>query len=127
VLAFAKLDRRHKLKITYRDETGILRNYEVDFIVKTPDRTFLVKTKADKDLTIPNVAVKVRASIAWCEQASTVPTPAEFQQPKAWEYLILSESLFNGNKGLGFDALIPLCQALRDKIVAQAQRNLFLM
>ena len=51
VLAFAKLDRRHKLKITYRDETRILRNYEeVDFIVKTPDKIYLVETKADKDI-----------------------------------------------------------------------------
>jgi len=127
MLAFAKLDRRHKLKITYRDETGILRNYEVDFIVKTPDRTFLVETKADKDLTTPNVAVKVRAAIAWCEQASTVSLPIELNQPQAWEYLILSETLFYKNQGLGFDALIPFCQALRDKIVSQAQRTLFLM
>jgi len=127
VLAFSKLDRRHKLKITYRDETGILRNYEVDFIVKASDRIFLVETKADKDLTTPNVAVKVRAAIAWCEQASTVSPPIEINQPQAWEYLILSETLFYKNQGLGFDALIPFCQALRDKIVSQAQRTLFLM
>ncbi|MFH0813755.1 MAG: hypothetical protein V2A69_13105, partial [Pseudomonadota bacterium] len=127
VLAFAKLDRRHKLKITYRDETGIRRNYEVDFIVKTPDRFFLDETKADKDLTTPNVAVKVRAAIAWCEQASTVLPPQELQQPQEWEYLILSEGLFYRNRGLGFDGFVPLCQGLRDKIIAQAQRTLFLM
>lgn len=127
VLAFAKLDRRHKLKISYRDETGIQRNYEVDFIVKTADKIYLVETKADKDLSTPNVAVKVRAAIAWCEQASTIPYPREFQQPQAWEYLILSENLFKRNRGLGFDAFIPLCQSLRDKIIAQAQGTLFLI
>jgi type III restriction enzyme len=127
VLAFAKLDRRHKLKITYRDETGILRNYEVDFIVKTVDKIYLVETKADKDLSTPNVIVKVRAAIAWCEQASTVSPPAEIKQPQAWEYLILSESLFKRNRGMGFDAFIPLCQGLRDKIIAQAQGTLFLI
>jgi type III restriction enzyme len=127
VLAFAKLDRRHKLKITYRDETSILRNYEVDFIVKTADKIYLVETKADKDLNTPNVAVKVRAAIAWCEQASTIPPLPEFRQPQAWEYLILSESLFKRNRGLGFDAFIPLYQALRDKIIAQAQGTLFLI
>jgi len=40
VLSYAKLDRRHRLKIPYRDYTGILRNYEVDFLVKTADKLF---------------------------------------------------------------------------------------
>jgi type III restriction enzyme len=52
--------------------------------------------------------------------------PAEFQQPQDWEYLILSEGLFKNNIGLGFDAFVPLCQGLRDKILAQAERKLFI-
>jgi len=148
VLSYAKLDRRHNLKISYRDETGILRNYEVDFIVKTPDKNYLVETKADKDMNSPNVAVKARAALAWCEQASTVSPPdseingdkeyinrprnrinetrAEYKQSTEWEYLIISETLFFNNKGLGFNALVPFCRALRDKIIAQAQEKLFL-
>jgi len=125
VLSYAKLDRRHKLKITYRDETGILRNYEVDFIVKTARRNYLVETKADRDLNSPNVAVKVRAAIAWCEQASTVSPPPTFQQSQEWEYLILSEGLFKSNKGLSFEALVPLCRGLRDQIIAKFQGTLF--
>lgn len=120
VLSYAKLDRRHRLKITYRDETGILRNYEVDFIVKTAKKNYLVETKADKEIGSPNVAVKVRAAVAWCEQASTVLPSAEFQQPQKWEYLILSEGLFKDNKGLGFEAFVPLCRGLREKLLAQA-------
>lgn len=126
VLSYAKLNRRHRLKITYRDETGILRNYEVDFIVKTARKNYLVETKADRDLNNPNVAVKVRAAIAWCEQASTVLPPPEFKQSQEWEYLILSESLFKNNRGLGFEALAPLCRGLRDKILAQAESRLFI-
>ncbi|MBI4377464.1 MAG: DEAD/DEAH box helicase family protein [Nitrospinae bacterium] len=126
VLAFAKLDRRHKLKIAYRDETGILRNYEVDFIVKTPDKIYLVETKADKDIDSPNIAVKVQAASAWCEQASLVPCNEDMSQPQEWEYLILSESLYKGNKGLSFEALVPLCKGLRDNIIAKAQERLFL-
>ncbi len=114
VLSYAKLDRRHRLKITYRDHTGILRNYEVDFIVQTKDKMYLVETKADKDINTPNVAVKVRAAVAWCEQASTVIPPFEYNQPQDWEYLLLSEGLFKNNQGLGFEALVPLCQGLRD-------------
>ncbi|MEW5948685.1 MAG: DEAD/DEAH box helicase family protein [Thermodesulfobacteriota bacterium] len=126
VLAFAKLDRRHKLKITYRDETGILRNYEVDFIVKAPDKIYLVETKADKDIDNPNVAVKVQAATAWCEQASLVPPPEGITQPQKWEYLILSESLYKSNKGLSFEALVPFCKGLRDNIIAKAKSQLFL-
>lgn len=126
VLAFAKLDRRHKLKITYRDETGILRNYEVDFIIKTPDTMYLVETKADKDIDNPNVAVKVQAATAWCEQASLVPPLEGMEQPRGWEYLILSECLYKNNKGFSFEALVPLCRGLRDNIVAKAKSQLFL-
>lgn len=126
IMSYAKLDRRHKLKITYRDETGILRNYEVDFIVKTAGRNYLFETKADKDIDSPNVAVKIRAAVAWCEQASTVSPPVEFPQSQEWEYLIISESLFKNNSGLGFEALTPLCKGLRDKILARAESQLFI-
>ncbi len=126
VLSYSKLDRRHRLKITYRDHTGILRNYEVDFIVKTKDKMYLVETKADKDIGSPNVAVKVRAAMAWCEQASTVFSPSDYSQPQMWEYLLLSEGLFKNNQGLGFEALVPLCQGLCDQIIAQAQGTLFI-
>ena len=127
VISYAKLDRRHRLKIAYRDYTGIRRNYEVDFIVKTDDKMYLVETKADKDIYSSNVAVKARAAIAWCEQASQVIPPDEYNQPKDWEYLILSETLFKRNQGLGFEALVPLCQGLRDQIIAQAEGELFLL
>jgi hypothetical protein len=35
------------------DEYAILREYEVDFIVKTKDKIYLLETKADKDLYDP--------------------------------------------------------------------------
>lgn len=125
VISYAKLDRRHKLKIQYRDETGILRTYEVDFIVKTAEKMYLLETKAAKDIDNPNVAVKARAALAWCDQASTVPPPTKYTQPQVWEYLLLSESLFRKNEGLGFHAFIPLSQALRDRVIAQDQNRLF--
>jgi type III restriction enzyme len=127
ILAFAKLDRRHKLKITYRDETGILRNYEVDFIVKTASKMFLVETKADKDIDHPNVGVKAQAAVAWCEQASLVPPPDGLKQPQEWEYLVLSETLYKSNHGFSFDALAPFCRGLRDNIIAKTKSKLFLI
>jgi hypothetical protein len=86
---------------------------------------YLVETKADRDLDSPNVAVKARAAVAWCEQASTILPLSGYEQPQIWEYILLSEGLFKGNKGLGFKALVPLCRGLRDKIIAQAKGILF--
>lgn len=125
VISYAKLDRRHKLKIQYRDETGILRTYEIDFIVKTSEKMYLVETKAAKDINNPNVAVKARAAVAWCDQASTVSPPKEYNQTQGWEYLLLSESLFRKNECLGFGAFVPLCQALRNRIIAHDENRLF--
>jgi len=126
VISYAKLDRRHKLKIQYRDETGILRTYEVDFIVKTAEKMYLLETKAAKDIDNPNVGVKARAAVAWCDQASMVEPPNEYNQPQAWEYLLLSEKVFLSNEGLGFGAILPSCQALRDRVIAQDEDKLFI-
>ena len=72
VLAYAKLDRRHALLIPYRDEFGVLRDYEVDFIIKTEDRIYLVETKADKDLNDYTVLLKANAAYSWCLNARTM-------------------------------------------------------
>ena len=47
VLAFAKLNRKHDLTIPYRDDRGIQRKYEPDFVVKTADKMFLSEAKGD--------------------------------------------------------------------------------
>ena len=119
VKAYAKLDRKHGLKIPYRDPNGILREYEVDFIVKTDDTMFLVETKSDRDINKPNVAIKAKAAVSWCNSATDVQLPEGISQPLKWEYLIISESLFKSNKGLSFEGFIPLCRALRDRIISE--------
>ncbi len=124
VQAYAKIDRKHPLKITYRDENGIQRDYEVDFLVKAAETTFLVETKAEKDLALPSVQLKARAAQSWCEAASSVAPPSDLKQAQPWEYLIISEKLFQGNRGLSFEALRPLCVDLRDQLIAQAESRL---
>jgi len=122
VLAFAKLDKRHTLKIPYRDEHGILREYEVDFLIKTKDSIYLVETKGDRDMEKATVAIKARAAKRWCETASGVNPPIE--QPERWEYLIISESLFKQNRQLSFEAFIPICRSLRDHIIKNYENSL---
>lgn len=122
VLAYSKLDRRHALLIPYRDEYGILRDYEVDFLVKTPARIYLVETKADKDLEDPTVLLKAKAARSWCETASGLATPDGFVQSAKWDYLVLSEGLFKANRGLGFEAFVPLCREQRDRMIERFDR-----
>jgi type III restriction enzyme len=107
VLAYAKLDKRHALLIPYRDEFGILREYEMDFIIKTHDKNYLVETKSDKDLYEQTVLLKAKAAHSWCLSASRAN----------WEYLVLSEGLFKENSGLGFDMFVPHCRELRNRMI----------
>lgn len=125
VKAFAKPTRKHGPTIEYRDPDGITRPYEIDFVVRTDGAIYLVETKADKDLYTPSVALKARAAQAWCESASGIPAPEDISQPAQWEYLILSEGLFKANRGVSFEALVPLCRALRERVIAQQQGKLF--
>ena len=117
VLSYAKLDKRHVLLIPYRDEYGILREYEVDFIIKTNDKLYLVETKADKDLYEQSVLLKAKAAHVWCNGASKILPIENLSQPKDWEYLVLSEGLFKRNSGLGFDMFVPLCRELRNRMI----------
>jgi type III restriction enzyme len=122
VLAYAKLDRRHALLIPYRDEYGILREYEVDFVVMTVNKMYLVETKADKDLNEPTVMLKAKAAHSWCLNASKVDPPDDSSQPKSWEYLVLPEGLYKENSGLGFELFIPFCRQQRDRMIESFDR-----
>jgi type III restriction enzyme len=123
VSAYAKLDKRHALLIPYRDEYGILREYEVDFIVRTSDRIYLVETKADKDLNDPTVLLKAKAAHAWCINASKVSSTNGESQPREFEYLVLPEGLFKANSGLGFSMFVPLCRQVRNRMIEKFDSN----
>ncbi len=118
VLAWCKLQRRHDLRIDYRDETGIARSYDVDFILRTADSVYLLETKADRDVETPLTALKARAAQCWCEQMSGIRCDV-LPQPERVEYLLLSESLHNEHAGQSFAAVLPRMRQLRDRIIAQ--------
>ncbi|PSF33888.1 hypothetical protein C7H19_19385 [Aphanothece hegewaldii CCALA 016] len=114
VLAFAKLDRKHELAIAYRDDRGIQRKYEPDFIVKTASKMFILETKGDHLMTQSDTALKAQAAVAWCKSASRVTPPLGIDQPQEWEYILLKQSVFNANEGASFNALLPL---MRQEVV----------
>lgn len=124
VLAYAKLEQRHDFRIRYRNEFGIARDYFPDFLVKTKDKMYLVETKADKDMGTPVVARKAKAAIGWCEAASRVDPPKDLGQPKDWEYVLLSETVYKNNWAAGFDALLGACRAQLHHMVTFGQGKL---
>lgn len=117
VQAFAKLDRKHDLIIAWRDDRGIQRKYEPDFVVKTADRMFLFETKGDHLIGDPSTALKAQAAVAWCRSASTVEPP-EQSQPHEWEYIILKQSAFEVKEGASFKALLPVMRTEREALIA---------
>ena len=124
VLAWCKLQRRHGLAIAYRDPSGILRTYEVDFIIRTADRIYILETKSDRDMELQSVGLKARAAKHWCQSISgAAGGPAG--QPTDWEYLLLPQNVFEANRLASFTALIALMRQARDGVVAAEQGALF--
>src|SRR2546426_3878664 len=125
VKAFVKLDRRHGFTIPYRSESGVLRDYEPDFVVRTEGTMYLIETKADKDLELPNVRVKAMASKSWCEAASLVKVPDSLGQAQTWEYLVISESMVRQRQSQPFEHLAIAGREKSEEITRFAQGKLF--
>ncbi|MGK7892705.1 MAG: DEAD/DEAH box helicase [Xenococcus sp. (in: cyanobacteria)] len=118
VLAFAKLDRKHDLTIPWRDERGIQRRYEPDFIVKTAEKMFVFETKGDHLINDSSTALKAKAAVSWCKSASRVEPPKGINQPQEWEYILLRQSHFNNHEGASFKALLPIMRQETASLVA---------
>lgn len=119
VQAFCKIsETRHDFaRLRYIKEDGLPAFYSPDFLVRTADAVYLVETKAQKDVTSPNVQRKLKAAQTWCERINALPPEARNDQP--WHYVLLGERLFYEcrdknealNKLLAFARVRPLASA----------------
>ncbi len=124
VLASCKVQKQHNLTILYRDENGLMRTYEVDFVCRTAERCYLLETKSTKDLALPNVAVKVRAAHQWRKSVAGVRPPPDTEQPDQWECFCCStRNTYAANTGASFAALRPLMRQVRDQLIAEWFRS----
>jgi len=100
--AFCKIsETRHDFaRLRYVKEDGLPAFYSPDFLVRTGGAVYLVETKAEGQLSTPNVQRKLRAAVAWCERASAVPA-APGEAPRAWHYVLLGERLFHDYREKG--------------------------
>ena len=84
VLAFAKNEIAVHFDMEYVSEKGGLRSYRPDFIIRTPNCSYIVETKGWEDL---EVARKDLRATQWCRDATALAG-------QAWGYLKVTEAIF---------------------------------
>ncbi|MDT7834596.1 DEAD/DEAH box helicase family protein [Aquabacterium sp. OR-4] len=101
VQAFCKISetRHHFVRLRYVKEDGLPAYYSPDFLVRTAEGIWLVETKAQDQVSHPNVQRKRRAAVAWCERISALPAAQRSERP--WHYVLLGEDLVVEWQGQG--------------------------
>lgn len=94
VFAFCKInEQKHTFaRLRYIKEDGLPAFYSPDFFVRTADHVYLVETKAQSQITSPNVLRKRKAAVAWCDRINALSV--EHRGGKTWHYVLLGEDTF---------------------------------
>jgi type III restriction enzyme len=121
-LAFCKIsENRHDfLRLRYVKEDGLSGYYIPDFLVRTGKAIYLVETKAQQQISHPDVQRKRRAAVTWCERINALPE-AE-RDGRAWHYALVGEMLFHDwrDKGARLEQLLGYAR-VRAAATADAQ------
>jgi len=127
VEAFCKLsENRHDfVRLRYVKDDGMPAFYFPDFLVRTGDAIYLVETKAQQQVTHPNVQRKLKAATTWCERINALD--AAQRGGRLWHYALVGESLFHDwrQKGARLGELLAFSRA-RNGSSANAQGGLAL-
>lgn len=112
VLTFCKIsETRHNFaKLRYVKEDGLPAFYSPDFLLRTDNVVYLVETKAQGQVSSPNVQRKLKAAAAWCDRINALP--AEDRSNLTWHYALLGENVFYEWKEKGA-LLSALCDYAR--------------
>jgi type III restriction enzyme len=121
--AFCKIsEHRHDfVHLRYIKEDGLPAFYSPDFLVRTESDIFLVETKAQQQVTHPNVQRKLRAAAQWCERINRL-TP-EQRMGRNWQYVLLGEGNFYEwrDKGARLVELLVFSRVREAKTANQGQ------
>lgn len=92
IQAFCKVsENRHTfVRLRYVKEDGLPAFYSPDFLVRTADAVYLVETKAQEQISHPNVQRKRRAALAWCNRINSLSD--EQRGSPSWHYVLLGET-----------------------------------
>ncbi len=112
VLAFCKIseNRHDTVRLRYVKEDGLPAFYSPDFLLRTDKAIYLVETKAQGQLSSPNVQRKLKAAAAWCDRINTLPVKDRSNLP--WHYVLLGENVFWEWRDKG-ERLAALCDFAR--------------
>jgi len=101
VLAFCKInEQKHTfLRLRYVKESGLPGYYWPDFLVRTAAAVYLVETKGQTFLALPDVERKRKAAVAWCDRTNELP--ADQRDGRLWSYALVGEDLFYSFKTKG--------------------------
>lgn len=101
VEAYCKInEQKHTFaRLRYIKEDGLPAFYSPDFFVRAAGMVYLVETKAQGQLTSPNVLRKRKAAVAWCDRINGLP--ADRRSGADWHYVLLGESTFYGWRDKG--------------------------
>jgi type III restriction enzyme len=99
--AFCKInEQKHTFaRLRYIKEDGLPAFYSPDFFVRAGRTIYLVETKAQGQLTSPNVLRKRKAAVAWCDRINGL-APEE-RSDAEWHYVLLGEDTFYGWRDKG--------------------------
>lgn len=101
VEAYCKInEQKHTFaRLRYVKEDGLPAFYSPDFLVRTKGAIYLVETKAQGQLSTPNVQRKRKAAVAWCDRINDLSS--EHRSDAEWHYVLLGEGTFYGWRDKG--------------------------
>jgi type III restriction enzyme len=110
VIAFVKVVKEMiPLRILYYDQTGFVRYYVPDFLVRTDDGVYILETKGRGLDAIPNVKLKDKAAEEWCKNASEMTgTP--------WKYVKILGDEFQARTHLTLDEMLSSVKYVQTSI-----------
>jgi type III restriction enzyme len=112
VQAFCKIsETKHDfVRLRYVKEDGLPAFYSPDFLLRTDKVVYLVETKAQGQLSSPNVQRKLKAAATWCERINALSE--EERDGLTWHYVLLGEAVFFDWRGKS-ERLTALCDFAR--------------
>ncbi len=119
--AFCKLnEQKHTFaRLRYIKEDGLPAFYSPDFLVRAGDTIYLVETKAQGQLSSPNVLRKRKAAVAWCDRINALAS--EHRSEAEWHYVLLGEETFYNWRDKGGSIADLLAYAKLRPVAEQSQ------
>ena len=123
VEAFVKLlvDKHYFVRFRYLKDDGLMAQYHPDFFVKCGGKIYIVETKAQDQISHPNVQKKQIAALNWVYRVNQLPP--EMRSNATWEYVIIGNAFFNDwkEKGASIAEMLEFAK-LRAKAVPATEK-----